>query len=126
LILTAMSLALPPAKETPMQPTSAFLVRCKCSTARVDAQVDAAGAMADVEENAWIRAAKAGKYTYTHPRFGGKAVDPFVCASCWGAFKVTAVKGVVTEHECGPKCLASKGPTCECQCGGKNHGANYA
>lgn len=30
------------------------------------------------------------------------------------------------KHRCGAKCLASKGPSCECQCGGANHGAGHA
>lgn len=30
-----------------------------------------------------------------------------------------------SKHECGAKCLTSKGPSCECSCGGKNHGAGY-
>lgn len=36
------------------------------------------------------------------------------------------VKGVVNERErCGAKCMASKGPDCECSCGGSNHGGSY-
>lgn len=31
-----------------------------------------------------------------------------------------------TEHKCGARCLASTGPSCECSCGGKNHGANFS
>lgn len=26
---------------------------------------------------------------------------------------------------CGAKCRSSKGPSCECHCGGKDHGSNY-
>lgn len=48
------------------------------------------------------------------------------CWACKGLFKVAEIKGRRTAHECGAKCLASKGPTCECACGGKNHGAGYA
>ena len=32
---------------------------------------------------------------------------------------------VSDKHLCGAKCLASKGPSCECSCGGKNHGKEY-
>lgn len=31
--------------------------------------------------------------------------------------------GSKTRHECGARCLSSKGSTCECSCGGANHGA---
>lgn len=27
---------------------------------------------------------------------------------------------------CGPKCQSAKGPSCDCSCGGANHGSNYA
>lgn len=27
---------------------------------------------------------------------------------------------------CGPRCLAAKGPSCECSCAGENHGATWA
>jgi hypothetical protein len=29
------------------------------------------------------------------------------------------------EHECNEKCLSAIGHQCECQCGGKNHGASH-
>lgn len=32
---------------------------------------------------------------------------------------------VNTEKECGSRCMASTGPSCSCQCGGENHGANH-
>jgi hypothetical protein len=28
-----------------------------------------------------------------------------------------------SNHKCGPRCLHAKGTSCECECGGKNHGA---
>lgn len=36
------------------------------------------------------------------------------------------VRGRVTAHKCGAKCLSSKGHVCECSCGGKNHGAGFS
>ena len=47
------------------------------------------------------------------------------CWTCRAPFRAAPIKGKRTEHECGAKCMASKGPTCECSCGGKNHGASY-
>lgn len=36
------------------------------------------------------------------------------------------VEGRYSEkHVCGAKCLGAIGPSCDCQCGGANHGANH-
>lgn len=49
------------------------------------------------------------------------------CSSCGKARRAFGVFGKFSsKHKCGAKCLASKGPTCECSCGGKNHGASYS
>jgi len=49
------------------------------------------------------------------------------CRGCGGKLWARSVLGVVSEHVlCGAKCLASKGPTCDCSCGGENHGASYS
>lgn len=49
-----------------------------------------------------------------------------VCRGCGRNRGAEAVRGRVShKHVCGAKCLASKGPTCECSCGGKNHGAGF-
>ncbi len=52
------------------------------------------------------------------------------CISCRGCGMNRAadpVRGRISlRHTCGAKCLESKGFTCECSCGGKNHGAGYA
>jgi hypothetical protein len=29
------------------------------------------------------------------------------------------------KHVCGAKCMGATGPSCDCQCGGANHGANH-
>jgi hypothetical protein len=40
--------------------------------------------------------------------------------------KSNRVEGHYSEkHVCGAKCMGAKGPNCDCQCGGANHGANY-
>jgi hypothetical protein len=50
-----------------------------------------------------------------------------VCRGCGRNRGAEMIRGKVShKHECGAKCLASKGPTCECSCGGKNHGASYS
>ena len=36
------------------------------------------------------------------------------------------IKGELNHaHECGDKCMTSKGPSCSCSCGGANHGRAY-
>jgi hypothetical protein len=48
------------------------------------------------------------------------------CKGCGINRRAEAVRGRFSaKHKCNAKCLASKGPTCECSCGGKNHGASY-
>lgn len=49
------------------------------------------------------------------------------CWTCRRFFKATQIKGKLSnKHECGSKCMASKGPSCECSCGGANHGKGWA
>lgn len=78
---------------------------------------------------------------------GGKFVDNVHCMS--SAFTLMPFHVVVSEgyvlckcgvpcrtlkalsatfsdkHVCGAKCLNSKGPSCECSCGGANHGSGH-
>lgn len=49
----------------------------------------------------------------------------YTCPDCKRARKSARVQGHTTDHKCNAKCLASKGPVCECSCGGENHGSNY-
>lgn len=49
------------------------------------------------------------------------------CRGCGAPVWAARVIGKVSlVHECGARCLTSKGPSCECSCGGRNHGAGYA
>ncbi len=62
---------------------------------------------------------------------GCNGTDPTILsvACCDGRVKLQRVydshKAGKPRHECNAKCLASKGPACECKCGGKNHGSGY-
>ena len=66
------------------------------------------------------------------PVFIGETFSMFndVCVACRGCGLhrgADPVRGKVShKHLCGSKCLSSKGPSCECSCGGKNHGASYS
>lgn len=49
------------------------------------------------------------------------------CRGCGRNRSAVLVRGKFSpHHKCNAKCLASKGPSCECSCGGKNHGASYS
>jgi hypothetical protein len=65
---------------------------------------------------------------------GGSAVfvdktgnNSVACRGCGQPRRATAVNGKTShKHVCGAKCMASTGPSCECSCGGQNHGASHA
>ena len=67
----------------------------------------------------------------THPKAatplfsknGSLMLDCRVCGQ--RRFAKPVVGKTSHKHQCGAKCMASKGPSCECSCGGKNHGASY-
>lgn len=59
-------------------------------------------------------------------RFNRPEQYAHIPCACGKSAKLARVVGTFSEvHKCGAKCLASTGPTCECSCGGKNHGAAY-
>lgn len=50
------------------------------------------------------------------------SMNVHAACACGQWVKVERLRGRVTDHKCGGKCRASKGPVCECACGGANHG----
>lgn len=46
---------------------------------------------------------------------------PSTLAIAWSPLKGT----VNRDKECNGRCMASKGPSCDCACGGDNHGTNH-
>lgn len=48
------------------------------------------------------------------------------CPICHSKFiESNHVEGKVTEHACNAKCMSATNGTCECSCGGRNHGVNH-
>lgn len=98
------------------------ILRCKVcgATARVDVGPDSNGF--DVAPAALARMAAVGG----SPVFGAMAsLDNLFC--CGRRVSRVSVRGVFRpSHKCDARCLNSKGGTCECACGGKNHGAGYS
>lgn len=62
-----------------------------------------------------------------YPTRYADGVPGIVCPQegCGRELFTRPVVGKVTADKCGAKCLAAKGHTCDCSCGGQNHGANY-
>src|SRR5262245_49924333 len=60
--------------------------------------------------------------------FRFRGMTALLCRGGCGKAKFAhAVRGKYSaKHPCNARCLTSTGPQCECSCGGKNHGANYA
>lgn len=112
-----------------MNTAAGFIVRCKCAIARVD------------EMNEFVQAAFMGSYPHSpferveKEYYRGETFTrtvtyfhnaDFRCLSCGYRFKIVEIRGTVKpEHKCDARCMASKGPTCECACGGKNHGGSW-
>lgn len=66
-----------------------------------------------------------GRRTAVTLENGTRAPAGFEC--CGRSWDFKAVRGRLNpEKQCSAKCQASVGHTCECSCGGKNHGAAHA
>ena len=62
---------------------------------------------------------------YACARNGDLALE-YTCKCCGKLRYARSVLGKFNAHKkCSPKCQASIGFQCECQCGGKNHGASH-
>jgi hypothetical protein len=55
-----------------------------------------------------------------------KTAEKFIKHDC-GAWitDYRPIKARTTDHQCGPKCTSALGPTCDCVCGGRSHGADH-
>lgn len=90
-----------------------YMVRCKCPGALGVGRISV-----NYTEN------RAGYDFFVHVRDNMYAAT--ACWACRRYFKIAGIDGKVGHQECGAKCQGSKGPSCECKCGGKNHGMSYA
>lgn len=56
----------------------------------------------------------------------GTGGRPTKCASCGSnSLKWQWVSGRVTSTKCGSRCTSAVGPSCDCECGGHNHGISF-
>jgi len=71
-------------------------------------------------------AGRTSALVHVHSALDAIADRRISCRACGEKLWARSVAGVVVEHiACGARCMASKGPTCDCSCGGKNHGSSY-
>lgn len=73
------------------------------------------------ERRAWVALTETA---LLHESFD--ATGYIAMCSCGSRVRVRTVKGIVTNHVCNAKCMGSTGPSCECACGGANHGRAHA
>lgn len=53
-------------------------------------------------------------------------VQPFGYCEEHGPFVIKFLKGRYSpERQCDARCMGATGPSCDCSCGGANHGANH-
>ncbi len=66
-----------------------------------------------------------GRHVYTDDGRFALPV-PMVDCQCGRQMKQTPVRGrYVADIPCTAKCVAAVGPSCDCSCGGKNHGGAH-
>lgn len=102
-----------------------FVGKClKCKTpARFDAE--------RIERRLGIDRWGAVRRAFTYLAPWGKIETPnndgslSVACLCGGRARFAPLHGRVSEQKCGARCMASTGPSCECACGGKNHGRSH-
>lgn len=69
------------------------------------------------------------RYSYPENGRGYESPDAWthvtVACGCGRQVSLKRVQGVVNDHVCNAKCMNSTGPSCECSCGGANHGRGH-
>jgi hypothetical protein len=66
----------------------------------------------------WIQACGGGRPV----EYGGD-IEMGICRGCGKMMESGVLKGFFKpDHKCDARCMSSRGPLCECACGGANHG----
>lgn len=63
--------------------------------------------------------------TPTDPRAEGRAVDVYQTCICGKRIKFARIFARLTEKKCNAICMNAKHGSCDCSCGGKNHGKSH-
>ena len=53
------------------------------------------------------------------------ACEDYTCPTCGRERIANTVSGRVTDQPCGSRCMGATGPSCDCACGGANHGGAH-
>lgn len=53
----------------------------------------------------------------------GHPLGRIYCRTCNGPTELIRIKATTSRTECGPRCTSARGPSCDCKCEGRNHGA---
>lgn len=94
---------------------NATMIRCGCGTKR-----------AEGFHNAFVQCASSRAYATAQVKGAdGRTYNQnasFFCLTCGKAFRVNEIKARKTDAKCDARCTHAAGHSCECSCGGKNHG----
>ena len=111
--------------------TQTVIYNCKrCKVARrvqypIDTTTRHTRRLADgkyMASGVWIVACGGGKPT----EYGGDT-EMGLCPKCGRAMEYGAIDGRINlERKCDARCTSARGHNCECQCGGENHGSQWA
>jgi len=95
--------------EYPINPRKGYFMRQDSNGKMVDSSV-------------WIESCGGG-----YPTEYGGDTEMGICPNCHKLMKPGILSGhVAPEHVCDARCMGSRGPNCECSCGGANHGKSWA
>lgn len=74
----------------------------------------------------WREVRRFGRFHPLDPTRFIRASDDFACPRCGaGCWEGKPIAGTVTDTMCGARCRNSKGPDCQCACGGRQHGLGF-
>lgn len=104
--------------------TVRFIAKCKCKAAHSVAVVRVVTSTYRSDRIA-LPVSRIEKFETTEGT-ATRYPEPWRCA-CGKTAHYRPVNGSFrADKKCDARCLNSKGHVCECQCGGKNHGAGHA
>lgn len=70
----------------------------------------------------WIQSCGGGRPTV----YGGD-VEMGICPNCSRMMSYGALEARISPaHKCDVRCTSARGNSCECSCGGRNHGADWS
>ena len=100
----------------PMPILRATIIKCGCGSQRCE----------PIATNEFVAAAVMRSFCHTpYQGTDGRTYwrnAPFFCLTCRKSYRVVEVHGRTNTTPCSGVCTHAKGGTCDCSCGGKNHG----